>query len=290
MLAIRGSEAQVDPEVPSGEGRPADFGEVIGPCQLRFAGSASQECTIGGEAMIGRCAEVSEFGVDGAQPGVGELMLDVPFEATAQLGPEFLEGLLEAGDLGFGFADVVGEGVDLVDGGGLLVAAAAAELGEGTELLEALPGAVEPVVGPGELPPGVLQGQLSPAEGRVPIRRPMLEEGPELGALGSRRLGASWMAKPVFGLPTEGVEDSPLGAPLVRDDAPMVDLDQAGDVPGVGGMTGAALAGVAGKASESGGAEEVDLGPGAALDAVDGACPGVGAVGLPSARRPAMNS
>ena len=59
----------------------------------------------------------------------------------------------------------------------------------------------------------------------------------------------------------------------------MVDLGQAGDVPGVGGLAGAALAGVTGEAFEGGGAEEVDLGPGAALDAVDGAGPGVGAVG-----------
>src|SRR5438094_863611 len=55
-------------------------------------------------------------------------------------------------------------------------------------------------------------------------------------------------------------------------------VGEAGDVPGVGGLLGAALAGVAGEAFQGGGAEEVDLGPGAALDAVDRAGPGVGAV------------
>ena len=49
----------------------------------------------------------------------------------------------------------------------------------------------------------------------------------------------------------------------------MVDLGEAGDVPGVGGVAGAALAGVAREVLEGGGAEEVDLGPGAALDSVD---------------------
>jgi hypothetical protein len=45
------------------------------------------------------------------------------------------------------------------------------------------------------------------------------------------------------------------------------------------GALGAALAGVAGVPLEGGGAEEVHLGPGAALDAVDGAGLGVREVG-----------
>src|SRR5690348_15743473 len=53
-------------------------------------------------------------------------------------------------------------------------------------------------------------------------------------------------------------------------------------------VAGAALAGVAGKPLECGGAEEVDLSPGPALDAVDGAGPGVGAVG--AAVRPAAGN
>ena len=47
-------------------------------------------------------------------------------------------------------------------------------------------------------------------------------------------------------------------------------------VPGVGGLLASALADVAGVAVEGGGAEEVDLVPGAALGAVDGACPAHG--------------
>ena len=52
-------------------------------------------------------------------------------------------------------------------------------------------------------------------------------------------------------------------------------------VPGVGGLLPAGLADVAGVPVERGGAEEVDLVPGAALGAVDGTCPGVGDVRCP---------
>jgi hypothetical protein len=80
------------------------------------------------------------------------------------------------------------------------------------------------------------------------------------------------------GLAAEGVEDFTFGGALVGEHAAVVDVGEAGDVPGVGGVATSALGGVAGEALEGGGAEEVDLGPGAALDAVDGAGPGVGAV------------
>ena len=110
----------------------------------------------------------------------------------------------------------------------------------------------------------------------------MPEEGAEFGPLGEEPLalaGGVVDGEAGVGFAAEGVEHFPFGGALVGEDAAVVDLGEAGDVPGVGGLAGAALAGVAGEAFEGGGAEEVDLGPGAALDAVDGAGPGVGAVG-----------
>ena len=77
----------------------------------------------------------------------------------------------------------------------------------------------------------------------------------------------------------EGVEDLPVGGALVSEDAAVVEVGEAGDVPGVGGVLGAALADVAGEAFQRRGAEEVHLGPGPALDPVDGTGPGVREVG-----------
>ena len=81
------------------------------------------------------------------------------------------------------------------------------------------------------------------------------------------------------GLAAEGVEDFSFGGALVGEDTAVVEFGEAGHVPGVGCVPAPALGGVAGETLQGGGAEEVDLGPGAALDSVDGAGPGVGAVG-----------
>ena len=99
----RGSGAEVDSQVPAGKGLRADFGGAIEPRPLvRAPGPRSQQRSIGGEAgMISGVADFGEFGVDGAQAGVGELVLDVPSEALA-VGLGFLEGLFGAGDFGFG--------------------------------------------------------------------------------------------------------------------------------------------------------------------------------------------
>ena len=68
------------------------------------------------------------------------------------------------------------------------------------------------------------------------------------------------------------------GAALVGEESAWVVGVRAG-VPGVGGLLPAGLADVAGVPVEGGGAEEVDLVPGAALGAVDGACPRMRNVG-----------
>jgi hypothetical protein len=49
--------------------------------------------------VIGGSGEVGEFGVDGAQAGVGELVLDVPLAALAEIGAEVVEGLFATSDL-----------------------------------------------------------------------------------------------------------------------------------------------------------------------------------------------
>src|SRR5438067_1583720 len=69
VLRRRGSRAEVDSEVPAGAGRWAEFGEAVEPGRLVGARSASQERSVGGEAVIGGSGEVSEFGVEGAQAG-----------------------------------------------------------------------------------------------------------------------------------------------------------------------------------------------------------------------------
>jgi hypothetical protein len=170
-LRAGGSEAEIDPEVRAGVGRRAEFGEAVEPCGLVRTKSASQQCSVGGKPAVGSVAVSGEFGVDGAQAGVGELVLDVPLKAQVEFGPELLEGLFAAGDLGFGLTDVVGETVDLILGGGLLLAAVAAELGERPELFEALFGVVEPVVGPVQLLLGVFEGSGRDWQGMTSGRR-----------------------------------------------------------------------------------------------------------------------
>ena len=64
----------------------------------------------------------------------------------------------------------------------------------------------------------------------------------------------------------------------------------AGGVPGVGGSDGAGLAHIAAVAVQGRGGQQVDLVPGAALDPVDGASPGVRHQGRPSSARPVTTS
>ena len=145
------SQAEVDPGVPAGQGRRAHFGEAFEPGRLVVASTAPQQGSVVAEAVIGRVAGVDEFGIDGAEPGIWEVVIDIPLDSLVVLGVEFLDRLFAGRDLGFSVTDVIGEPVDLVLGRGLLLAAVAAELGEGAELLEALPGAVEAMVCPVQL-------------------------------------------------------------------------------------------------------------------------------------------
>jgi len=61
---------------------------------------------------VSRLAEFGKFGVDGAEPGVGPVMLGVPLPTSIDFGTELLDGLFGAGDLAFGLQDVVREAVN----------------------------------------------------------------------------------------------------------------------------------------------------------------------------------
>src|SRR5207302_1971729 len=132
------------------------------------------------------------------------------------------------------------------------------------------------------------QRQFCLVERRAPVGGSVLEKGSELGSFGQEPLNSVRSVvdgEAGVGLAAEGVEDFVFRGALVGQDAAVVDVGESGDVPGVGGVAGATLPGVASEPFEGGGAEEVDLGPGTALDAIDGAGPGMGAVG--AAIRPA---
>lgn len=78
--------------------------------------------------------EFGEVGLDGAEALVGPVVVSVPLPPRVTLGAEFIEEALAADDLGFGLRDVGGEPVDRLDGGCLVLPAAAAQLGERPEL------------------------------------------------------------------------------------------------------------------------------------------------------------
>ncbi len=127
---------------------------------------------------------------------------------------------------------------------------------KGPSLGELLFGGVQPVVGP--------------------VRWPHPEGAFEFASFGEEALGVSWRVvdgEAGVGETAEGVKDFLLGAALVGKDAAVVDLWQSGDVPGVGGMPGTALPGVPGEAFQGGRAEQMNLAPSSALDAIDGAGP-----------------
>ncbi|MGH8974131.1 MAG: hypothetical protein ACRD0C_13130 [Acidimicrobiia bacterium] len=65
---------------------------------------------------MGWLAEVGEFCVDAAEAGVGPMVGGVPLQAPFDFRAELLDEFFAAGDLRFGFADVTGESVDLVQG------------------------------------------------------------------------------------------------------------------------------------------------------------------------------
>ena len=77
------------------------------------------------------------------------------------------------------------------------------------------------------------------------------------------------------GLAGQRVGDLLGGVALVGQDPAVVDGDELGGVPGVGGLAGAGLAGVAPVGVQGGAAQQVAGLPGAALRPVDGAGPGV---------------
>ena len=129
--------------------------------------------------------------------------------------------------------------------------------------------------GRGELADGVVElrvsiGRLTVED--VPVGCDQLTQlgvnGPRVADGGHGRLGDTG----------ERDRDLPFRVRFVGEPAAEVDGRQRRGVPGVGGVDGAGLGGVAAVGVEGGGAEQVGVVPGAALGAVDGACPGMGHV------------
>lgn len=90
---------------------------------------------------------------------------------------------------------------------------------------------------------------------RSPVWWPHPEGGFEFGPFGEEALGVSRGVvdgEAGVGETPEGVEDFLVGGALVGEDAAVVHVGEAGDVPGVGGVPGAALGGVAGEPLEGG--------------------------------------
>ena len=234
--------------------------DPIEPCRAVPSWSPPEQRGIPGEIPVGWPEDFFEFGVDGAESGVRPVVVGIPFPALIDFRTELLGGLFPPGDLRFGLLDVVGEGVDLVDGGGLRLAALAAELGEGPEVVEALPGVVEAVVGPVQLLLGRRERELRLTEGRLTVGWPVLEQRSEFAPFGDKTLdptgGGLVDGEARVGLSAEGLEDFLLRGALVGHHAGVVDLRQPDDVPGVGGVPGAALPGVAGEALKRGGSEQ----------------------------------
>jgi hypothetical protein len=165
--------------------------------------------------------------------------------ALVDLGAELVEVSLAAGDGGFGLLDVVGEAVDLVEDRGFLFAAVAAELGERAEIGEPFLGSFEAVVGPVEVFLRGGEGEFGLSVGRPPVGWPMAQRVAQCGLFAEESLdvaGGIVDGEAGVGLAAEGVEDFSPGGALVGEDAAVVDLGEAGDVPGVGGVAASALA------------------------------------------------
>lgn len=145
------------PLIPPGKGRADDLGESIRPIsEVALAhGCASGKAagSIPGRALevLLPSRELGEFGVDALDAGFWLPMLGVPVTSSGDLSASILDALFAVGDLGFGAFDVAGEAFDGFEKGGLLLAAMAAQLGEGAQLSELRLRRVQPVVGPVEL-------------------------------------------------------------------------------------------------------------------------------------------
>ena len=130
------------------ERRSGDLRHAIQPRRVLCAERPPKHRGITRQARVSQLAEFGDFGVDGAEPGVGPLMFGVPLPMSIEFGTEVADDLFVAGDLALGLPNVAGEAVDGVERRCLFRATLAAELREGTEFIEALPGVVEAVVRP----------------------------------------------------------------------------------------------------------------------------------------------
>jgi len=130
-------------------GESAEPGVV--PCQR---GSSERRVSAATVDVTPLSRQSGDVGLDGAEALVGPVVVSVPPRARVKLGAEFVDAALVTDDLGFGLRDVVGEPVDLVEGGGLLQTASTTELGERPEFFKPPLGTLEAGRGCGQVSPG----------------------------------------------------------------------------------------------------------------------------------------
>lgn len=200
--------------------------------------------------------QAGQFRFDRREPARTPVVFCMPGLGLGDVVGELVEVLLGGIDFADGAGDVVAEAVDVVERGRLLVPAVAPKPGERAELCHAVVSCVETMLCPVKLFFGVANVMAGSVKLVVPIARGGGEDAFMLGPLGEEALDLACVVvggEAVGGHSEEGVEDLAVGGAVLGEGAAVVDVAEAGDVPGVGGLAGAALAGVAGEALQGGG-------------------------------------
>ncbi len=279
-------------------GDPVELGGPVG-------GDGGFEASEGVVAVVGGVAEsVGAVGErvagSGARDDCGGPVLGELFPEAVDLGPAPAFGAGEGVGVGLGAK----EAVDVVAGGGHRCGGLARPVGgrsgvpvkpapfgppmgsedaQGAELVSLAFGSGQVQAGLGLLPLGLVEGVPGPAEVAGPVGWPAVEDVEVLGDLGAETavggVGVGDRGQAGVGGSGQGGEDVLVGGAGVGGAAAVVEVDDRGGVPGVGGLAGPGLADVAPEGVEGWCAEQVDGFPRAALGAVDGADPGVGQVG-----------
>ena len=195
-----GQERQSPRSIPwsiwTGSGRPGDFGQSLSShFGLVVRGGFPGRPRLGSSLRcVGRCGRVRPVRRrrcgGGSRASRGRRPIAWRWSSS---GRSSSTACSQRAILASALSDVVGEAVDLVEGGGLLLAAVAAELGEGPDLAEALLGDFEAVVGPVRAPSWPRRGRSSAwRKAGSPVGWPVLEERSQFGLLGEEPLDAGW--------------------------------------------------------------------------------------------------
>ena len=125
---VSGPQVESGPQVVAGKGRRSDLRDPIEPWPVPSR-CPSQEMGVRGDAfdVVSGPAEFGKFGLDCAEPGIGLVVLGVPLRPLINHQTDLLDAAFAMGDPGLGPSDVLGEAVDVVNGGGLGTSAGAEE-------------------------------------------------------------------------------------------------------------------------------------------------------------------